>query len=104
MPAVPPCSSITTAICACARCIVASTSSSEAVSGTTGIGRTSPRATARSFDEPPQQILDVQHADDVIEVALVDRIARVAMLAENARESRRPARRPECRRRGRAAP
>ena len=54
-----------------------------AVSGTTGIGRTSPDATCSLFVQPPQQILHVQHADDVIEVALVDRIARVTMLADD---------------------
>ena len=104
MPAVPPCSSITTARCACARCIVVSTSSSER-----GLRHDGNRPHVAARDrlvarEPPQQILDVQHADDVIEVALEDRIARVTMLADQPRESRRPTRRRECRRPGRAAP
>ena len=53
--------------------------------------------------DAPQQILDVQHADDVIEVAVVDGIARVVMRGEDPPNSR-ARRRPECRRPARAAP
>ena len=77
MPAVPPCSSMTTAMCACSRCIVASTSSSGEVSGTTGTGGTSSCVERLVGRQQPQQILDVHHADDVIEIAVVYRIPRV---------------------------
>jgi hypothetical protein len=51
----------------------------------------------------PQHFLDVQAADDVIEVAAVDRIARVRLCADDRRSSSGSAP-TECRRAARAAP
>jgi hypothetical protein len=62
---------MTTARCARDRSIVSSTASSVADSGTTGIGRRSLAAMAFR-QQPPQQVLHVQHADDVVEVAFID--------------------------------
>ena len=87
MPAVPPCSSITTAICVRSRRIVASTSSSGAVSGTTGNRPDAPRRHGLADEQQPQQILDVKHADDVIEVALDRPDSACAACGRGARES-----------------
>ena len=84
MPDVPPCSSITSASCARSRRIVASTASSGDVSGTTGAGRARGDGDALRIQQQAQQILDVVGADDVIEIPLVDRIARMRRAAEDA--------------------
>ena len=104
MPAVPPCSSMTTAICVRSRRIMSSTSSSSAVSGTTGTGRACAAVIGLVLQEQAQQILDVDHADDVIEIRLVDGIARVRRAARAARGSPRVAADRDARRCARAAP
>ena len=83
MPAVPPCSSITTAMCARLRRIAASTFVERRGRGHVG---QRPRVAAR--DRPvrhqvPQQHLDVHAADNVVEVAVVDGIAGVRVAADD---------------------
>ena len=59
-----------------------STVSSCAVSGTTGSGRACAAVMVSSRTQQAEQILDVHHAHDVIEILLVDRVARVGLIRE----------------------
>ncbi len=82
-PAVPPCSSITTAMWARARRIAASTASSGVVVGTCGSGCASRVVTRRAGHDVAQQRLDVDAAGNVIEVPGIDRVARVRRDADD---------------------
>ena len=88
-PAVPPCSSITITICVRSRRIVDSTASSGAVSGTSGSGRACAADRRSSRSSTPQQILDVDHADDVIEIAARKSDSACAASAEDSPDLRR---------------
>ena len=71
--------------------MMASTASRGAVSGTIGTGRAWAVVMLFVPDQNPQQVLDMDDADDVVEISFVDRVARVR---RRGRES--PARRRAC--------
>ena len=77
---------MTTAICARNRRIAASTSSSGAGPGTYGQRPRIARGDRLVRDEVPEDFLDVEAADDVVEVAAVDRISRVRVRADDGAE------------------
>ena len=102
-PAVPPCSSRTIAIWTRRRCRLWRRSSTSIDSGTNSGVRRRPRIGRRAVvaHEVGQQVLGVEDADDVVDAAVVDRDARVALRARSSRRSgpvRRPRAAPRCRR------